>query len=395
MDTQTSSLYRLGFGLKKEVQGALAADYYQSDLVNQIKQAGNCLARGRITIKLAKEFGFCYGVDKAVDFAYEARKQFPDKRIFLTTEIIHNPLVNSRLEQMGIRFLAGQYRAQHGFDDITAQDVVILPAFGTTVGELDELKKKGCILVDTTCGSVIHVWMRVEKYSKNGYTAVIHGKYSHEETCGTSSRALKFPGGRYLVVRDIAQAQSVVDYIVSPGDRGAFLKEFAPALSPDFDPDKDLIRVGLANQTTMLSSESLEIAKMFRFAMSKKYGAQNLDEHFQNFDTICSATQDRQDAVMQLLKDGVDAMVVIGGFNSSNTGHLCEIASLSVPTFHIQSASDMDGARKISHRDPLTHQIRNTENWLSDGSMAIGITAGASTPNTVIGEVIEKIFSCQ
>ncbi len=385
----------MGFGLKKEVQGALASDYYQNDLINQIRQSGHELKQGRITIKLAKEFGFCYGVDKAVDFAYETRKQFPEKRIFLTTEIIHNPLVNNRLKEMGIEFLAGQYRAEHGFEDVQPQDVVILPAFGATLAEMDELKKKGCVLVDTTCGSVINVWKRVEKYAKTGYTAIIHGKYSHEETKGTSSRALQFPGGHYVIVRDKPQAQIVIDYILNGGDKQAFLREFGPAVSPGFDPDKNLRRVGLANQTTMLSSESLEIAQMFRETMAQKHGPERVPEHFQNFDTICSATQDRQDAVLELLKSGLDLMIVIGGYNSSNTGHLCEISSESVPTYHIQDTRDILSATKISHRHPTTHQIIQSDNWLGQGPRTIGVTAGASTPNTVIGEVISAIFGIQ
>ncbi len=206
-----------------EVQ-AQVLSHYRSELIDRIRAKGHVLsADGLLTIKLAKEFGFCYGVDKAVDFAYETRRQFPDKRIFLTTEIIHNPMVNHRLGEMGIRFLTGQYRAEHGFTDIMPQDVVILPAFGTTVEELEELKTKNCVLVDTTCGSVINVWMRVEKYAKNGFTAVIHGKYSHEETKGTSSRALKYPGGRYLIVRDKPQAQRVIDFILTGQGREALL----------------------------------------------------------------------------------------------------------------------------------------------------------------------------
>ncbi len=388
----TSTLYRMGFGLKKAVQGELSADYH-SDLVQTIRNSGNVLQRNRFTIKLAKEFGFCYGVDKAVDFAYETRRQFPDKRIFLTTEIIHNPMVNQRLQDMGIRFLDGQYKAEKGFDDIQPEDVVILPAFGTTMEELDALRKKNCVLVDTTCGSVINVWMRVEKYSKNGFTAIIHGKYWHEETRGTSSRALKYPQGRYLVVRDKPQAQKVVDYILHGRDSATFLKEFEHATSPNFDPDKDLLRVGVANQTTMLSSESMEIAEMLKKAMVETHGEAVVTEHFQNFDTICSATQDRQDAVIDLLKNNLDRMIVIGGYNSSNTEHLCEIAAEVVPAFHIQDATDIRSEAKISHRSPTSHQIIETDNWLGSGPRIIGVTAGASTPNRVIGEVVERIFS--
>lgn len=395
MTTQAPNYYRMGFGLKKEVHKTLSVDYYHSNLVQEIRGSGNSLTQGRITINLAKEFGFCYGVDKAVDFAYETRKNFPGKRIFLTTEIIHNPMVNNKMQEMGIEFLTGQYRKQYGFRDVLPEDVVVLPAFGTTTAELDELKKKGCTLVDTTCGSVLNVWKWVEKYAKTGFTAVIHGKYAHEETRATSSRALQFPGGQYLIVLDKSQAQMVLDYIERGGDRKAFLREFSEALSPGFDPDKHLERVGIANQTTMLSSESLEIANMFQGTMERKYGKEKITEHFQNFDTICSATQDRQDAVMELLKGKLDMMIVIGGYNSSNTSHLCEISSESVPTFHIERPGDIESNQKISHRDPLSHEIVTTINWLSAGPKTIGVTAGASTPNTVIGEVVEKIYSYQ
>ncbi len=393
MDT-SPSLHRTGFGLKKEVQRDLACDYH-SNLVNTLRASGNVLTRGRITIKLAKEFGFCYGVDKAVDLAYETRRKFPNKRIFLITEIIHNPMVNKRLQEMGIRFIGGPYGGQNHFNDITPQDVVILPAFGATIPDLKELKNRGCILVDTTCGSVINVWRRVEKYAATGFTVVIHGKYSHEETLATSSRVLQHPQGRYLVVRDKDQAQKLANYILGGGKRDAILKEFKDACSPQFDPESDLIRIGLANQTTMLSSESQEIAKMLQQAMREHYGKDHLAEHFQNFETICSATQDRQDAVLELIQGGVDLMIVIGGYNSSNTGHLCKIAAEVVPAFHIQDAGDVLSGAEISHRDPKTLKVVTTCGWLTTGPKIIGVTAGASTPSRVVGEVIEKLTACQ
>ncbi|MFA7001749.1 MAG: 4-hydroxy-3-methylbut-2-enyl diphosphate reductase, partial [Candidatus Omnitrophota bacterium] len=244
-------MIRKSFGLKDKVRPALEAAYH-SPLVEQIKAGGYRLEKGRISVRLAREFGFCYGVDRAIDYAYETRAKFPDRQIFLTNEIIHNPQVNIRLREMGVRFLSGSYAEKVTADEIGPQDVVIIPAFGTSAGELDALEKRGCVLVDTTCGSVMSVWKRVEAYSRDGFTSVIHGKFDHEETRATCSRALRHPGGKYLVLRDKKQAQAVCDYIRGRGNREAFLAEFCGAVSEGFDPDRDLAAIGCANQTTML-----------------------------------------------------------------------------------------------------------------------------------------------
>src|SRR5690242_8603604 len=283
--------------MRDAVAGDLAAAY-DSNLVDRVRASVFRYSSGRLTVHLAREFGFCYGVDRAVDYAYQARRRFPGRSVFLTGEIIHNPHVNDRLRGAGIRFLSDPGERP---ETLGPDDVVILPAFGVTVGEMARLSAQGCTLVDTTCGSVLNVWKNVVRYAQDGFTAVIHGKVRHEETRATASQALKYPNGRYVVVLDRAEAAIVCDYIRGGGDRAAFLERFADAISPGFDPDADLARIGCANQTTMLMSESLEIGEMFRDAMRARYGEAALASHFRAFDTICSATQERQDAVEALL----------------------------------------------------------------------------------------------
>ena len=394
MELQEAQIFRRGFGLKEQVQEDLAHDY-RSGLVEQIRSRGNRLQVRDLTFRLAKEFGFCYGVERAVDYAYETRQRFPNRRIFLTTELIHNPRVNNCLREMGIGFLNGLGPQDRKIEDLIPEDVVIIAAFGTRVEEMDLLKARGSILVDATCGSVVLVWKRVEQYARDGFTAVVHGNYTHEETRATVSRASQFPSGRSLVVWDKKEAALVCDYIRTGRDRRGFLASFAVKSSPDFDPDRDLQRVGVANQTTMLSSESLEIAGMLKEAMIERYGAEHLAEHFRSFDTICSATQDRQDAILELVRESVDRVIVIGGFNSSNTSHLCEIASLHAPTYHIDEASCILSAEEIRHKPVGSAAPAVGRGWLPKGPATIGVTAGASTPNRVIGDAIERIVQAK
>jgi len=382
--------YQRGFGLKEAIRPELRADYH-SGIVERIKASGYRMGAGSVTFILAREFGFCYGVDRAVEYAYETRRQFPDRVIWLVGEIIHNPHVNARLRDMGIRFLRDAQGGGPGFDAVRPEDVVILPAFGVTVDEMERLKAIGCVLVDTTCGSVLNVWKNVDRFSATGFTALIHGKYAHEETRATASRTTQYPGGRHLIVRDRAEADVVCDYIRRGGDRAAFLDRFSPACSPGFDPDLDLQRIGLANQTTMLSSESLEIQEMMRAALEARYGPDEIPLRFRAFDTICSATQDRQDSVLALIADRPDLMVVIGGYNSSNTNHLAALAARSVPTYHIQDASCLLGADVIRHKPFGSGAEITTEGWLPAGPVRLGLTAGASTPNNKIGEVVSRI----
>ena len=380
--------------MKEAVAGELAAAY-DSALVDEVRSNDFTFASGRLTVHLAREFGFCYGVDRAVDYAYQARRRFPGRNVFLTGEIIHNPHVNDRLREAGIRFLSDSGERR---DTLGADDVVILPAFGVTVGEMEQLVSQGCTLVDTTCGSVLNVWKNVVRYAQDGYTAVIHGKLKHEETRATASQALKYPNGKYLVVLDREEASIVCDYIRHGGRRDEFLERFGPAASPGFDPDRDLDRVGCANQTTMLMSESLEIGEMFRVAMLERYDTDTLSQHFRAFDTICSATQERQDAVMTLLGErAVDLMIVIGGYNSSNTCNLARICAKRVTTLHIADPACLISRDEVRHRPvgPPSTTVGGEvlmRNWLpSAGPLVVGLTAGASTPNNIVGQVIRRL----
>lgn len=384
--------FRRGLGLKKEIQPVLDAEY-GSALVGIIRDRGYELECGRLHFRLAKSFGFCYGVDRAVEYAYESRAKFPDRRIYLLGEIIHNPHVNRRLRDMEIQLLYSNEEGVFDFSGVTTEDVVIIPAFGVTLDDFETLRELGCILVDTTCGSVLNVWKRVESYSRDGFTAIIHGKYRHEETRATSSQVKKHEGGKQLIVRDMGEAEIVCAHIRGEGDRESFIRRFSRCSSPGFDPDRDLERVGVANQTTMLASESLAIAARLGEAIADRYGADELPERFRSFDTICSATQDRQDAVEELMTDPPDVMVVIGGYNSSNTNHLAHLCAQHTRTFHIEDAACIDpAAGSISHKAIGAGETLLETGWLGDGEIEIGLTAGASTPDSKIGETVERIL---
>ena len=366
----------------------LAASYH-SDLVADIKASEFTFQSGRLTIHLAREFGFCYGVDRAVDYAYQARQRFPDRPVFLTGEIIHNPHVNRQIRAQGVRFLTDPGES---IDALTPSDVVILPAFGITVELLETLVDRGCTLVDTTCGSVLNVWKNVKRYAEQGFTSVIHGKYWHEETRATASQAQQVDNGHYLVVLDRAEATLACDYIRGQGSREQFQKTFERAVSSGFNPDVHLERVGCANQTTMLSSESLEIGEMFRNAMADRYGGDQLDNRFKAFDTICSATQDRQDAIIDLLRtQALNLVVVLGGYNSSNTCNLARICADRLPTYHIADPEGLVTANEVRHKPAGSKHETVTRDWLPSGPLVIGLTSGASTPDNLVERVIRRI----
>lgn len=385
--------FRKGLGLKAEVQETLASDY-SGHLVDLLRARDFTLTADDVTVRLAREFGFCYGVERAVDYAYQTRRKFPDRRVILAGEIIHNPHVNAKLKEMGVIFLEPD-SAGFDFSMVQPDDVVILPAFGVTIEDFEALRALGCVVVDTTCGSVLNVWKRVESYARDSFTALIHGKYYHEETRATASQVGKYPGGRYLVVRNMEEAHYVCDYIEGRGDREEFLKRFAHAANPGFDPDVDLSRVGVANQTTMLARESLAIGAEVGKSMEKAYGAEHRAEHFRTFDTICSATQDRQDAVRELLDEPLDVMIVIGGYNSSNTMSLAALCAERVTTYHIEDAHCLDVATGgIRHLPIGGKEEVQGDSWLiGEGPVRVGLTAGASTPNNKIGDAVARIFA--
>ena len=400
--TPAPTYVRKGFGLKAEVQDTLAADY-TGHLVDLLRARDFALTVGDTTIRLAREFGFCYGVERAVDYAYQTRIKFPEKRIFLAGEIIHNPHVNAKLKEMGVVFLSAIGK---GFDysPVEAPDVVILPAFGVTIQDFQTLRDLGCVIVDTTCGSVLNVWKRVEVYARDGYTSLIHGKFYHEETRATASQVEKYPNGHYLVVRDMTEAEMVMDYIEAraglttsrtPLSRDEFLAKFAAGASDGFDPDLHLERIGVANQTTMLARESLAIGAAVGDAMARAYGESHRAEHFRTFDTICSATQDRQDAVLELLREPLDLMVVVGGYNSSNTISLAALCAEQVPTYHIADPDEINiEDNAVRYRRIAKHHVEDTmQPWLpTDRPLRVGITAGASTPNNKIGQAVARVF---
>jgi 4-hydroxy-3-methylbut-2-enyl diphosphate reductase len=400
--------FRRGFGLRKEIEPLIRSEYH-SALVDRIRARGyeETYGHGRaqVTVRLAEEFGFCYGVDRAVDYAYETRVKFPDRPVRLLGEIIHNPHVNRRLTEMGIEFLHPAPDGRFDFTGLSPEDVVILPAFGATVEDFRRLQQTGAVLVDTTCGSVLNVWKRVEQYARDGFTALIHGKHYHEETRATASQVYRWPEGRFIVVRDMAEARLVMDYIErKPGalTREAFLEHFREKSSPGFDPDLHLERIGVANQTTMLSGDSLAIAAEVGRSLERRYGGDGEYDaalHFRSFDTICSATQERQDAVEKLMQDDgrkPDVMLVIGGYNSSNTNHLAVICARATVTYHIADARCIDPERRTIRfkpsGTPFDAPEMEAEDWLPEGPLVVGLTAGASTPNNKIGEAVELLL---
>lgn len=374
-----------------EAVQAQVLSHYRSELVDRIRARGHVLSAGGMTVKLAKEFGFCYGVERAIDLAYAARKVFPDQPIHILGEIIHNPEVNDQLREMDIRFLSGKEK-NADIEDLKKGDVVIIPAFGAEMAIMNQLKDRGCQFVDTTCGDVMSVWKRVRQYANDSVTSIIHGKAWHEETKATSSRATANGGGHYLVVFTLAETDYVCNYILNGGDKQEFLNKFKGAYSSNFDPDVHLNAVGVANQTTMLRGETEEVQRRLRAAMEKKYGAAELDRHFRFFDTICGATQDRQDALQKLLAQPLDLLLVIGGYNSSNTSHLAEMGEAKLPTFFIKNAAKMVSDKSIQHYNQHQHKEVETKDWLPGGNITVGITAGASCPNNLIEDTIRRLF---
>ncbi|MDH3495704.1 MAG: 4-hydroxy-3-methylbut-2-enyl diphosphate reductase [Gemmatimonadota bacterium] len=386
-----STYFRKGFGLKREIESDLAS--YHSALVNRLKAEDFTLTVGDLTFRLAREFGFCYGVDRAVEYAYESRRKFPDRRLFLVGEIIHNPHVNARLQALDITILGYDPDGAFDFSTIGPEDVVLMPAFGVSVADFERLRAIGCVVVDTTCGSVLNVWKRVERYAKDGFTSVVHGKHYHEETKATVSQVTKYEGGKYLILLNMEEAEIVCRFIEREDNLEEMERLFRHRVSDGFVFARDLAKVGVANQTTMLAKESLAIAARIGRALEARHGRDALDAHFRSFDTICSATQDRQDAVLELIEEPLDVMLVIGGYNSSNTTNLARICAQHVRTYHIaDGACIAPETSTIRHKPVDETEEREDGGWL-DAVRRIGLTAGASTPNNKIGEAVERILA--
>ena len=363
--------------------------HYRSEVVERVRANGGVLSVGGVTVKLAKQFGFCYGVERAIDLAYAARKVFADKRVFILGEIIHNPEVNRQIADMGIVNIVGHDRTAH-VDGLTPDDVVIVPAFGTDVGTLARLKESGVQIVDTTCGDVMSVWKRVKQNATEDMTSIIHGKASHEETRATASRAVIGGKGHYLIVLSLADTDFVCDYIRNGGDRAAFLARFDGAMSDAFDPDLHLKRVGVANPTTMMRDETEEVQRRILAAIKDRDAGATTNFRF--FDTICGATQERQDALNDMLVEKMSLLLVVGGYNSSNTSHLAEMGEAVLPTYFIRNAGKMESGQRIVHFDQHKKEEVVSADWLPAAPVVIGVTAGASCPNNLIEETIVRVF---
>lgn len=380
---------RMGFKSEAEDVSSMMLAEFTSPLVKDMKQGGNVVKRGDVTVKLAQDFGFCWGVERAVAMSFQARKHFPDSKMHITNELIHNPGVNEKLEEMDVEFVPVQASGLKDFSNIKDGDVVILPAFGATLEEMQFLDSKNVQIVDTTCPWVSKVWNTVDRHTKMKYTTVMHGKYAHEETIATSSFADK-----YIIVKDKKEAEYITNYMLNGGSKADFLKKFEKAISNGFDPDVDLEKIGLANQTTMYKRDTRDIGKMFEKAVMEKYGPTNVSDHYMAFDTICDATQERQDAMLELVEDKeIDLMIVVGGWDSSNTHHLAEISDVKgIPTYWVNKAECVKPDGSIDHMDPHTMKVVNTPNFLPAGKISIGLTSGASTPDAYMQQTVDNIF---
>lgn len=389
---KTESFHRRGFKDVRDGVEKSMDEQFKSKLVDELTSNDFVLERDGVKVFLAKDFGFCWGVERSIALAYEAVEHFPGKTVHITNELIHNPEVNDKLHDMDVQFIAKLGEGKKDFSNVKDGDVVILPAFGASFEEMEMMNNKNVDIVDTTCPWVSKVWNTVDQHQRKGLTSVIHGKYAHEETVATISFCED-----YICVKDMKEAEMVVDYITNGGDKEAFLKYFENAISKGFDPDTMLDKVGLANQTTMYKKETRAIGQMMQKAMMKKFGPVDAKDHYWEFDTICDATQERQDAIHELVEKaddlGLDFILVVGGWDSSNTAHLLEIPQkASVRSFHINKSDCIGADNTITHRTMSGEIV--TEKFIEDlgKDVVMGVTSGASTPDKAVQDSLSSIF---
>jgi len=383
--------YRNGFkDVRKDVEDVMEGQF-KSKLVDDMKENKYIVEREGVRVHLASDFGFCWGVERSIALAYEAVKHFPDRKVHITNELIHNPEVNYNLGNMEVNFIEKTTDGKD-FSVVGEKDVVILPAFGASFEEMQLFNEKDVEVVDTTCPWVSKVWNTVDTHQRKGLTSIIHGKYAHEETVATVSFCED-----YLCVKNMEEAEMVADYILNGGDKAAFMEHFKNAVSDGFDPDTMLGNLGLANQTTMYKKETRAIGKMLQKTMLEKFGPVDAETHYMEFDTICDATQERQDAVHDLVVNaeelGLDFILVVGGWDSSNTAHLLEIPQLAgIRSFHINRAECITADNTISHRTMSGEIV--TEKFIEDLSkdVVMGVTSGASTPDAAVQDSLSSIF---
>jgi 4-hydroxy-3-methylbut-2-enyl diphosphate reductase len=381
--------------------------HYRSDLIGRLKAfrkaqdpkkkdlSPTLLDLGAVRFVFARHFGFCYGVENAIEISYRALEENPGKRIFLLSQMIHNPAVNDDLTSRGMRFIQDTNgQPLMDWSGITADDIVIIPAFGTTLETEEKLKAIGIdpLKYNTTCPFVEKVWNRSAQLGQKDYTVVIHGKASHEETRATFSHTAA--GAPAVIVKDMAEAQELGRIITGELPLSHFHKRFAKYATPGFDPLKDLTRIGVVNQTTMLATETQAIADHLKQVMVGKYGDADLKAHFADTrDTLCYATNDNQDATNELLKAEADLALVVGGYNSSNTSHLVELLEHTFPTFYIKDEGEILSAETIQHFNYPAHKLETTNNWLpAKRPLTIILTSGASCPDTLLDKVMLKVL---
>lgn len=382
-------------------------EFYRSPIISKVKQflkvqdprkksvSPAVLNFGNVSYYIARHFGFCYGVENAIEIAFRALDENPGKRIFLLSQMIHNPEVNKDLTERGVQFLHDTMgNSLIPLEVLTPEDVVIIPAFGAPLALLNKLEAKGIKTekYNTTCPFVERVWKKSEQIGKTEHTIIIHGKYNHEETRATFSRS-EVHSGAVVVVRDMEEAKLLAEYILEKKDQVSFQEEFKNKYSPGFDVSKHFNRVGVINQTTMLATETEAIANYFRDVMIKKFGEDTIKDHFADtHDTLCYATNENQDATMGLLNTDADLAIVVGGYNSSNTSHLVELCEQKFPTYFISSANEIEEDGSIHHFDYPNKKMLKTEKFLPETAHAkIVITSGASCPDSLLEDVIHKI----
>jgi len=382
-------------------------EFYRSPIINGVKQFLKTqdprkrdmnpahLNFGKVSYYIARHFGFCYGVENAIEIAFRALDENPGKRIFLLSQMIHNPDVNKDLTERGVQFLHDTLGKELiSLDVLTPDDVVIIPAFGAPLQLLETLSKKGIQTekYNTTCPFVERVWKKSEQIGASEHTIIIHGKYDHEETRSTFSRSAQHSQA-VVVVKDKKESEALAKYILGKGTASEFEKEFAGKFSAGFNIEKHFSKLGVINQTTMLASETEEIAEYFKKVMEEKFGAENSKQHFADTrDTLCYATNENQSATLGLLNTDADLAIVVGGYNSSNTSHLVELCETKFPTYFISSAKEIVNANEIKHFDYHTKTMRSTKDFLpKKEKLKIVISSGASCPDSLLEEVISKI----